>query len=368
MAFCMFLCIFASIDFLWLFKVRRHFSLIDLIRAIVSRCSCSISDVNHARLQLERRCANIFCIQIFTFAVLSKAGRVVVLEFSFFSWPLHGCKFIIEWILGNRWWDNFGWRDGRCFETWSTLQCFLCPRFAGKPWQSRWIWTSMLHQAFPELAAMNVARILAIYLSIVTWRWSRSGRRCFSIHWKVLWWRKFIEGFTPKQSTWTAFWHPVESSSQFSDSEWNSFSCCGFDDDRRKCIDLVWNSLQFSEHYVYGLVSPLWRVFSWRSNFRVLYINLCCSWTASWFSIAETHFFESCINFSCSGRILTYGAAFGAGSLKPWQLWGNDSAILELQRRRPYISTSSLMIHSESVYSGNRNLIRASEVYPPGFG
>ena len=63
-----------------------------------------------------------------------------------------------------------------------------------------------------------------------------------------------------------------------------------------------------------------------------------------------------------------YGAAFGAGSLKPWQLWGNDSAILELQRRRPYISTSSLMIHSESVYSGNRSLIRASEVYPPGFG
>ena len=58
--------------------------MIDLIRAIVSRCSCSISDVNHARLQLERRCANIFCIQIFTFAVLSKAGRVVVLEFSFF--------------------------------------------------------------------------------------------------------------------------------------------------------------------------------------------------------------------------------------------------------------------------------------------
>ena len=74
------------------------------------------------------------------------------------------------------------------------------------------------------------------------------------------------------------------------------------------------------------------------------------------------------LNFSCSGCVQTYGAAFGAGSLKPWQLWSSNSAILALQRRRLDVSTSSLMTHSESGFSGNRDLIRSSEVYPPGFG
>ena len=65
------------------------------------------------------------------------------------------------------------------------------------------------------------------------------------------------------------------------------------------------------------------------------------------------------LNFSRSGCVLTYGA---------WQQWSTHSAILALQRRRVDVSTSSLMIHSESGFSGNRDLIRSSEVYPPGFG
>ena len=40
------------------------------------------------------------------------------------------------------------------------------------------VWTSMLHAAFPELVSMNVIRLLT-YLTVVTWRWRRSERRCF---------------------------------------------------------------------------------------------------------------------------------------------------------------------------------------------
>ena len=57
------------------------------------------------------------------------------------------------------------------------------------------------------------------------------------------------------------------------------------------------------------------------------------------------------LNFSFSGCVQTY--AFGAGSLKPWQLWSTNSAIGALHRRRPDVSTSSLMTHSESGFSGN---------------
>ena len=35
-----------------------------------------------------------------------------------------------------------------------------------------------MNEAFPELQAMNIARLLT-YLSIVTWPWRRSGRWCF---------------------------------------------------------------------------------------------------------------------------------------------------------------------------------------------
>ena len=55
------------------------------------------------------------------------------------------------------------------------------------------------------------------------------------------------------------------------------------------------------------------------------------------------------LNFSCSGCVQTYAAAFGAGSLKPWQLWSNDSAIVALEGRRPDVSTSSLMNHSDRI-------------------
>ena len=41
------------------------------------------------------------------------------------------------------------------------------------------VWTLMMNEAFPELRTMNITRLLT-YLSIVTWRWRRSGRGlCF---------------------------------------------------------------------------------------------------------------------------------------------------------------------------------------------
>ena len=77
---------------------------------------------------------------------------------------------------------------------------------------------------------------------------------------------------------------------------------------------------------------------------------------------------EACAEFFSFWKNFDIWNAFGAGSLKPWQIWSTDSAILMLERRRPDVSTSSLMVHTESGFSGNRNFIRASEVYPPGFG
>lgn len=251
------------------------------------------------------------------------------------------------------------------------------------------IWTSMLHEAFPELVSMNATRLLT-YLSVVTWRWRRSGtRRCF----------QFIEFFCGEGNLSKALLRinrrglPLDirlnAAHNFLTSDgirfailavmmtsenaliWFGTPCSSW-----SIICLVW-SCRYAENFYLGneqfefvrignrlmdFTSMIYTFAFALSNFVVLeqprdsVLPKCTS-------------MKLALDFSSSGCVKTYGAAFGAGSLKPWQLWSNNSAIIALERRRPDVSTSSLMSHSESgSFSGNRDLIRASEIYPPGFG
>lgn len=252
------------------------------------------------------------------------------------------------------------------------------------------VWTSMINDAFPELQGMDVVRSLT-YLSIVTWRWRRSSSRRRSL--------QFIEYFCGEGNLSKALLRINERGIPFdirlnplhnfltpsgirlailslmTTSEnaliWFGTPCSSW-----SIICLVW-SRRYEENFFLGDESfEFVRIGNRLMDFTALLYLL--SFVISTFVVLEQprdSVLPKCtsmklvLNFSCSGRVLTYGAAFGAGSLKPWQLWSTNSAILTLERRRPDIFTSSLMVHSESGrFSGNRDLIRASEIYPPGFG
>ena len=248
------------------------------------------------------------------------------------------------------------------------------------------VWTLMMHEAFPELVSMNITRLLT-YLSVVGLRWRRS-RRCF----------QFVEFFCGEGNLSKALLRinrrglPLDirlnRAHNFLTSIgirfailavmmttenaliWFGTPCSSW-----SIICMVW-SRRYEENFFLGDeqfefvrtgnslmdFTALLYLFSFSiRNFVVLeqprdsVLPKCTS-------------MKLVLNFSFSGCVQTYGAAFGAGSLKPWQLWSTNSAIGALHRRRPDVSTSSLMTHSESGFSGNRDLIRSSEVYPPGFG
>ena len=249
------------------------------------------------------------------------------------------------------------------------------------------VWTLMMNEAFPELQTMNLTRLLT-YLSVVTWRWRRSGRLCF----------QFIEYFCGEGNLSKALLRSnrrglpldirLNPAHNFLTARgirfavlalmmttqnaliWFGTPCSSW-----SVICMVW-SRRYEENCFLGDESfEFVRVGNRLMDFTALiYLFAFCISTFVVLEQPRDSVLPKCtsmklvLHFSGSGRILTYGAAFGAGSLKPWQIWSTDSAILMLQRRRPDVSTSSLMVHTESGFSGNRDLIRASEVYPPGFG
>ena len=251
------------------------------------------------------------------------------------------------------------------------------------------VWRLMMNEAFPELIGMDLVRSLT-YLTLVTWRWRRSShRRCF----------QFIEYFcgegnlskallrinrrgipfdirlNPDHNFLTPSGIRLAILSLMMTAEnaliWFGTPCSSW-----SIICLVW-SRRYEENFFLGDESyEFVRIGNRLMDFTaLLYLFSFCISNFVVLEQPRDSVLPKCtsmklvLNFSCSGRVSTYGAAFGAGSLKPWQLWSTNSRILALERRRPDISTSSLMVHSESGrFSGNRDLIRASEIYPPGFG
>ena len=248
------------------------------------------------------------------------------------------------------------------------------------------VWTSMMYEAFPELQGMDIARLLT-YLTIVTWRWRRSGRASF----------QFIEYFCGEGNLSKALLRinrrglPLDirlnpahnfllaGGIRFAVlalmTTQNALIWFGTPCSSWSIICMVW-SRRYEENFFLGDESfEFVRIGNRLMDFTALmYLFGFCIATFVVLEQPRDSVLPKCtsmklvLNFSCSGKILTYGAAFGSGSLKPWQIWSVDSAIMTLARRRPDISTSSLMTHTDSGFSGNRDLIRASEVYPPGFG
>ena len=80
------------------------------------------------------------------------------------------------------------------------------------------------------------------------------------------------------------------------------------------------------------------------------------------------HLDEACFELFFFGMCSDIWSCIWSWVVETMAIWSTNSAIGALHRRRPDVSTSSLMTHSESGFSGNRDLIRSSEVYPPGFG
>lgn len=250
------------------------------------------------------------------------------------------------------------------------------------------VWTSMLHAAFPELVSMNVIRLLT-YLTVVTWRWRRSERRCF----------QFIEFFCGEGNLSKAMMRKnrrglpldirLNLAHNFLTSNGIRFAVLALMTSAENA--LIWFGTPCSS---WSIVCMVWsrryeeNFFLGNEQFEFVRIgNRLMDFTAMIYLLAfavsnfvvleqpRDSVLPKCtsmklvLNFSCSRCIQTYGAAFGAGSLKPWQLWSNNPRIMVLERRRPDVATSSLMTHSESGnFSGNRDLIRSSEIYPPGFG
>ncbi len=267
-----------------------------------------------------------------------------------------------------------------------TFHEFFCQDERENNGRAYQVWTSMLHEAFPELVAMNIVRLLT-YLAIVALRWRRT-RRCF----------QFIEFFCGQGNLSNALLRinkrglPLDIrlnlAHNFLTSIGIRFAVLAVMVTTENA--LVWFGTPCSS---WSIICMVWsrryeeNLFLGDEQFEFVRIgNRLMDFTALMylfaFSIRTTVVLEQprdsvlpkctsmklVLHFSLSGCVQTYGAAFGAASLKPWQLWSNDSTILSLQRRRPDVSTSSLMIHSESGFSGNRDLVRSSEVYPPAFG
>ena len=75
------------------------------------------------------------------------------------------------------------------------------------------------------------------------------------------------------------------------------------------------------------------------------------------------------LEFSFSHHIKTYGSAFETRSQKPWPIWSDDGSIARLIRRRPGIECEPLADHGHNgFFTGNRDAMRDSQVYPPAFG
>ena len=140
-------------------------------------------------------------------------------------------------------------------------------------------------------------------------------KKMFSVHWIFLRRRKFIQSIAQEKSEGTSFRHSSKSCPQLFDFKWNSVCYSSSDDISRKCIDLVWNSLQFLEHHLHGVVSSIRRKFfpgKWTIRIcqdwqpidgfygndilvGICCLEFCCFGAASWFSFAEMYINEACI-------------------------------------------------------------------------